>query len=46
MRGRARQVAFYERAREAFAVILTGDERAHGYFLVTKGVVWAPDALP
>lgn len=38
--------AFYERAREAFAVILTGDERAYGCFLVTKGVVWAPDALP
>lgn len=38
--------AFYQRAREAFAVILTGDERAYGCFLVTKGVVWAPDALP
>lgn len=38
--------AFYQRARDAFAVILTGDERAYGCFLVTKGVVWAPDALP
>jgi L-fucose mutarotase len=31
--------AFYERARAAFAVVATGDTRAYGNILVTKGVV-------
>ncbi len=30
---------FYERARSAYAVVYTGDERPYGCFLVTKGVV-------
>jgi L-fucose mutarotase len=32
--------AFYERARAAFAVVATGDTRAYGNILVTKGVVF------
>jgi L-fucose mutarotase len=31
--------AFYEMAREAYAVVYTGDERPYGCFVVTKGVV-------
>ena len=31
--------AFYERARAAFAVVATGDTRAYGNILVTKGVI-------
>jgi L-fucose mutarotase len=30
---------FYPRAREAFAVVLTGETRSYACFLVTKGVV-------
>lgn len=32
--------AFYERARAAFAIVATGDARAYGNILVTKGVVF------
>jgi L-fucose mutarotase len=32
--------AFYERARAAFAIVATGDTRAYGNILVTKGVVF------
>jgi L-fucose mutarotase len=35
--------AFYDRAREAYAVIQTGERRFYGCFLFRKGVV-APDA--
>jgi L-fucose mutarotase len=31
--------AFYERARQAFAVVLTGERRLYGNVIVTKGVV-------
>lgn len=31
--------AFYRRAREAFAVVHTSDDRPYGCFLVTKGVI-------
>ena len=34
--------AFYDRAREAFAVIQTGERRFYGCFLLRKGVI-APD---
>lgn len=36
--------AFYERARRAFCVITTGEERGYGCFVFTKGVLLAPDA--
>lgn len=34
--------AFYERARGAYAVIVTGERRFYGCFIFTKGVI-APD---
>ena len=34
--------AFYERARAAFAVVVTGEPRPYGNILVVKGVVSAP----
>ncbi|SDS33449.1 L-fucose mutarotase [Friedmanniella luteola] len=33
------RTAFYQQARGAFAVVLTGDTRSYACFLVTKGVV-------
>lgn len=36
------RVAFYERARSAFAVVATGEARAHGCFLLVKGVIPGP----
>jgi L-fucose mutarotase len=33
--------AFYERARAAFAVVVTGERRAYGNILLVKGVVSA-----
>ncbi|MGF6770305.1 L-fucose mutarotase [Paraburkholderia sp. GAS199] len=36
--------AFYERARKAYCVIATGEERGYGCFIFTKGVLLAPDA--
>ncbi|CAB3785046.1 RbsD/FucU family protein [Paraburkholderia fynbosensis] len=36
--------AFYERARKAYCVIATGEERGYGCFVFTKGVLLAPDA--
>ncbi|MFM0643055.1 RbsD/FucU domain-containing protein [Paraburkholderia bryophila] len=36
--------AFYERARKAYCVISTGEERGYGCFVFTKGVLLAPDA--
>jgi L-fucose mutarotase len=35
--------AFYERARNAYCVIATGEERGYGCFVFTKGVLLAPD---
>lgn len=35
--------AFYEAAREAFAVVQTGEERGYGCFLIRKGVILAAD---
>jgi L-fucose mutarotase len=34
--------AFYERARAAFAVILTGEKRTYGCVLLKKGVLFPP----
>ena len=36
--------AFYARARKAYCVIVTGEERGYGCFVFTKGVLLAPDA--
>lgn len=36
--------AFYARARKAYCVIVTGEERGYGCFIFTKGVLLAPDA--
>jgi L-fucose mutarotase len=35
--------AFYDRAKEAYAVIATGERRFYGCFMLTKGVI-PPDA--
>ncbi|MDB5361628.1 MAG: ribose transporter [Rhodospirillales bacterium] len=32
--------AFYDRAREAFAVVITGEPRAYGNILLRKGVIF------
>jgi L-fucose mutarotase len=36
--------AFYERARRAYCVIATGEQRGYGCFIFKKGVLLAPDA--
>lgn len=36
--------AFYDRARAAFAVVITGEERPYGCFLLVKGVL--PEFAP
>jgi L-fucose mutarotase len=36
--------AFYDRARTAYCVIATGEERGYGCFVLRKGVLLAPDA--
>lgn len=36
--------AFYARARKAYCVIATGEQRGYGCFVFTKGVILAPDA--
>ena len=36
--------AFYERAKEAYAVIQTGERRFYGNLIIRKGVVPPPDA--
>ncbi|MFX1738910.1 RbsD/FucU family protein [Paraburkholderia sp. A1RI_3L] len=38
--------AFYERARKAYCVIATGEQRGYGCFVFKKGVLLAPDAPP
>jgi L-fucose mutarotase len=35
--------AFYERARKAYCVIATGEQRGYGCFVFKKGVMLAPD---
>ena len=32
--------AFYERASRAFAVVMTGEDRAYGNIILTKGVIF------
>jgi L-fucose mutarotase len=34
--------AFYERARNAYAVVITGEARTYGCILIKKGVVFPP----
>jgi L-fucose mutarotase len=36
--------AFYERAKKAYCVIATGEQRGYGCFVFKKGVLLAPDA--
>jgi L-fucose mutarotase len=36
--------AFYERARNAYAVVITGEARTYGCILIKKGVVFPPNA--
>ena len=36
--------AFYERARRAYCVIATGEQRGYGCFVFKKGVLLAADA--
>ena len=35
--------AFYEAARDAFAVVATGESRGYGCFLLKKGVILSPE---
>jgi L-fucose mutarotase len=35
--------AFYERARNAYAVVITGEARIYGCILIKKGVVFPPN---
>ena len=37
--GQVERFAFYERARDAFAVVATAEDRAYGCFLLKKGVI-------
>jgi L-fucose mutarotase len=37
---RVERFAFYARAREAFAVVTTGEDRPYGCVLLTKGVIF------
>ncbi len=37
--GKIERFAFYEKAKNAYAVIMTGEERIYGNLLLTKGVV-------
>jgi L-fucose mutarotase len=39
--GSLERFAFYEAARRAFAVVVTGDRRPYGCFLIKKGVIFA-----
>jgi L-fucose mutarotase len=40
------RLEFYERAKNAFAVIHTLEDQPYGCFILTKGVVFDPDKLP
>jgi L-fucose mutarotase len=33
------RLAFYDRARQAFAIVATGERRLYGNIIVTKGVI-------
>jgi L-fucose mutarotase len=35
--------AFYQRARNAYAVVITGEARTYGCILIKKGVVFPPN---
>ncbi len=37
------RMAFYEKAKQAYCVIATGEDRFYGCFLMTKGVIPAAD---
>lgn len=39
--GSIERFAFYRRAREAFAVVVTGETRGYGCFILVKGVIGA-----
>jgi L-fucose mutarotase len=39
--GSLERFAFYEAARQSFAVVITGDLRAYGCFLIKKGVIFS-----
>ena len=36
---RVERMAFYERARQAFAIVATGERRPYGNLILTKGVL-------
>ena len=36
---RVERLAFYERARQAFAIVATGERRSYGNLILTKGVL-------
>ncbi|RKP54583.1 RbsD/FucU family protein [Pararobbsia silviterrae] len=38
------RMAFYERAKQAYCVIMTGEQRGYGCFILKKGVLIAADA--
>jgi L-fucose mutarotase len=38
------RMAFYERAKRAYCVIASGEQRGYGCFIFTKGVLLSPDA--
>jgi L-fucose mutarotase len=42
--GSIERFAFYERAKAAYCVIVTGERRGYGCFVFKKGVLLAPDA--
>lgn len=37
--GKIERFAFYERARESYAIIATGEERLYGNIILTKGII-------
>jgi L-fucose mutarotase len=43
--GRIDRFGFYDRARTAFAVVVTGETRVNGSLLLTKGIVRLPDPI-
>jgi L-fucose mutarotase len=44
--GRIDRFTFYDRAREAFAVVATGETRLYGCLMLTKGVIRPPAGKP
>jgi L-fucose mutarotase len=43
--GRIDRFGFYDRARSAFAVVVTGETRVNGSLLLTKGIVRQADPI-